>query len=313
MLFDATRKVIQLAAQLCEKFNTTDWRQSQYNIKTVKKYYRKAQSSKKGGKRDEEKRVSQIQAAHKSYVEIAGSFFLKAAETMSYINEHHSLSTIDMAKLLEIDDYLKHGVRQIDQIKRRVLDGEVIPNEAKVYSLFEPHTEWICKGKLGVPVELGVRVCIVEDSDQFILHHKVMWKQTDDKLTVPMAKETKEKYPNLHSISYDRGFYSRDNREQLSEILTAFALPKKGKLSESDKTIQSSDDYIKAKQKHSAVESAINALDIHGLDMCPDHGKTGLERYVAIAIVSRNIQRIGAILQKRELRLFVLRERRKRI
>ena len=300
-------------AQLCERFNISTWRQYQYNIRTVKKHYRKAQNSKKGSKRNEEKRVLQIRDAHKSYIEIAKSFFLKVAETAKNLNENHSLSTIETAKLLEIDDYLKHGDRQIDQIKRRVLDGEVIPNNEKVYSLFEPHTEWICKGKLGVPVELGVRVCIVEDNDQFILHHKVMWKLTDDKLTVPMAKETKEKYPNLHSMSYDRGFYSRKNREQLAEMIAAFALPKKGKLSELDKTIQSSDDYIKAKHKHSAVESAINALDNHGLDRCPDHGKTGLERYVAIAIVSRNIQRIGAILQKREQRLFVLRERRKRI
>lgn len=300
-------------AQLCEKLNITTWRQYLHNIKTVKKHFRKAQNSKKGNKRDEEKRVLQIQEAHRIYIEMAGSFFLQVVQTANYINEHHSLSTTDTAKLLEIDDYLKHGIRQIDQIKRRILDGEVIPNGEKVYSLFEPHTEWICKGKLGVPVELGVRVCIVEDKDQFILHHKVMWKLTDDKLTVPMAKETKGKYPNLHSMSYDRGFYSRDNREQLAEILDAFALPKKGKLSESDKAIQSSEDYMKAKHKHSAVESAINALDNHGLDRCPDHGKTGLERYVAIAIVSRNIQRIGAILQRREQRLLILRERRARI
>jgi len=313
LLFDASRKVIQLVVQLCEKFNITTWRQYQHNIKEVKSYYRKAQQSKKSNKRDEGKRISQIQEAHRAYIEVVESFFSKARQTINHINDHHSLSTIDTSKLLEIDGYFRHGIRQIDQIKRRILDGEVIPNEEKVYSLFEPHTEWICKGKLGVPVELGVRVCIVEDNDQFILHHKVMWKLTDDKLTVPMAKKTKEKYPDLHSISYDRGFYSRANREQLAEILDAFALPKKGKLSESDKTIQSSDDYIKAKQKHSAVESAINALDNHGLDRCPDHGKTGLERYVAIAIVSRNIQRIGAILQKKEQRLFVLRERRKRI
>ena len=312
-MFDAARKVIQLVAQLSDKFNITDWRQYQHNIKTIKKHYRKAQQSKRGKKRNEEQQVQQTQEAHKAYIEIADSFFGKAIQTIDYINEHQTLSIIDTAKLLEIDDYLKHGARQIDQIKRRVLQGEVIPNKEKTYSLFEPHTERICKGKLGVPVELGVKVCIVEDKDQFILHHEVMWKQTDDKLTVSMAKATKQKYPNLHSISYDKGFYSKGNREQLSEILDAFALPKKGKLSEADKSIQSSDNYIKAKQKHSAVESAINALDNHGLDRCPDHGKLGLERYVAIAIVSRNIQRIGSILQKREQRLLILRERRARL
>jgi hypothetical protein len=43
-----------------------------------------------------------------------------------------------------------------------------------VFSLFEGHTEWINKGKAGVPVELGLRVCILEDQNGFILHHRVM-------------------------------------------------------------------------------------------------------------------------------------------
>lgn len=38
------------------------------------------------------------------------------------------------------------------------------------------------KGKAGVPVELGLRVCIIEDQYQFILHHRVMEKETDDKI-----------------------------------------------------------------------------------------------------------------------------------
>ncbi len=214
---------------------------------------------------------------------------------------------------MEIDEYIKHGNRQIDQIRCRVLCGEVIPNEEKVFSLFKPHTEWIYKGKLGVPVELGVRVCIAEDRDQFILHHKIMWKETDERLTVPMVKEVKERFPNLYSVSYDRGFYSKDNRDQLNELLDSHALPKKGKVSKNDREIQSEESYIYAKKKHSAVESAINALNVHGLDCCPDHGKTGFARYVALAVVARNVQHIGAILQKKERRLLVLREKRQKL
>jgi len=312
LLYDATRKAIQLIAQLSEQFEITSWRQSQYNIKQVKRAYRKAQQSKRANKKNEEQRLRHIQNEHKAYIDLAELYFTKVSQSIHHITSTQTLSMIDVANIMKIEEYVNHGARQIDQIKRRVLQGEVIPNEEKVFSLFEPHTEWICKGKLGVPVELGVKVCIIEDKDQFILHHRVMWKQTDDKLTVPMAKETKEKFPNLYSVSYDKGFYSKDNREQLAEILDAYSLPKKGKLSETDNVIQSRDAYIKAKQKHSAVESAINALDHHGLDKCPDHGKGGLERYVALAIVGRNIQRIGAILQKRAQRLLILRERRQR-
>ncbi|MCU7911273.1 MAG: ISNCY family transposase, partial [Candidatus Thiodiazotropha sp. (ex Lucinoma aequizonata)] len=85
-------------------------------------------------------------------------------------------------------------LRQIEQIDRRVLRGERIPHEDKVFSIFEPDTEWICKGKAGVPVELGLRVNMVEDQDCFILHHQVMEKTTDDQVAVAMVDEIKQRY-----------------------------------------------------------------------------------------------------------------------
>jgi IS5 family transposase len=59
---------------------------------------------------------------------------------------------------------------------------------------------------------------------------------------------------------------------------------------------------------HSAVESGINALEVHGLDRCLDHGIDGFRRYVALAIVARNMQKLGAELQKK----IQAREQRKR-
>jgi IS5 family transposase len=313
LLFDAVRKAIQLISRVSDKHGISTWRQYQYNIKTVKKAYRKAQQSKKRNAKNEDEKLNKIQEAHKTYINLAESFLTKASQTAKSVNEIKELSITEIANLAEVDEYIKHANRQIDQIRRRVICEEVIPNEEKVFSLFEPHTEWIYKGKLGVPVELGVRVCIAEDRNQFILHHKIMWNETDEKLTIPMAKEVKEKFPNLNSMSYDRGFYSKNNRDQLTDLLDSHGLPKKGKISKKDEEIQTEESYIKARKKHSAVESAINALNVHGLDRCPDHGKTGFARYVALAVVARNVQRIGAILQKKEQRLLVLRENRRKL
>ena len=53
------------------------------------------------------------------------------------------------------------------------------------------------------------------------------------------------------------------------------------------------------RRQHSAVESGINALEVHGLDRCPDHGLHGFKRYVALAVVARNIQKLGAELQQK--------------
>ena len=78
------------------------------------------------------------------------------------------------------------------------------------------------------------------------------------------------------------------------------ALPRKGKLSKSAQAVEQADGFVKARRAHSAVESAINALEVHGLDRCPDHGIDGFKRYVALAVVARNIHRIGAILTQQQ-------------
>ena len=67
-----------------------------------------------------------------------------------------------------------------------------------------------------------------------------------------------------------------------------------------DKARQSEAEFVRLRRQHSAVESAINALESHGLDVCLDHGIVGFRRYVALAVVARNIQRLGAVLRQQE-------------
>jgi hypothetical protein len=193
---------------------------------------------------------------------------------------------------------MRHAERQIDQIDRRVLQGQHIPHEEKVFSLFQPHTEWISKGKAGVPVELGLRVCVVEDQHRFILNHQVMQGTTDDAVAVSIVEETKQRFGTLRSVSMDKGFHSKDNQVKIREIVNLVVIPKKGRLSVADRAIESGPEFVRLRQEHSAVESAINALEQHGLDVCPDHGIVGFKRYVALAVVARNVQRLGAILRQ---------------
>jgi len=74
-------------------------------------------------------------------------------------------------------------------------------------------------------------------------------------------------------------------------------------LSSKDKVREYDEEFVQAKKQHSAVESAINALQVHGLNKCPDHGIDGFERYAALAVLSRNIQKIGCIVRDRERKL----------
>ena len=104
------------------------------------------------------------------------------------------------------------------------------------------------------------------------------------------------------SCSFDKGFHSPENQEHLRGILDQVILPRKGKLSAINKEIENSEAFREARRKHSAVESSINALENHGLDRCLDHGIEGFKRYVALAVVARNIQIMGHVLQQKELK-----------
>jgi IS5 family transposase len=303
LLYDALRKVITLTARWCERWELSEWRQHQYNVCHVKRLLRKAQNTKRRKSRSQEqqkKNAALIIEAHQAYLDVAERYLNKAQATVSLLEQRGLNNAIDVVRKLEIEGFMQHAIRQIDQTKRRVILGEAIPHGEKVFSIFEPHTEWVSKGKAGVPVELGVKVCILEDQHQFILHHEVMQQQSDDQVTVSMIKEAKQRFANLNACSFDKGFHSPENQLALKQQLEVVALPRKGKLSQSAQAAEQSEGFIKARRAHSAVESAINALEVHGLDRCLDHGIGGFKRYVALAVVARNIHRLGAILWQQE-------------
>lgn len=297
LLFDATRKTIEECGRLCREQNLTDWRQSHHNIKTFKKQYRIIQRLKHSTSQDEEKRQARdkaIKDAHQSYLDQAETFLERARATRLLLN---TLPGLPLVFLGNLDNYIAHAERQIEQIRRRVIQGETIPHGEKVFSIFQPHTEWISKGKAGVPVELGLRVCILEDRNRFILHHRVMVQETDEQVTVAMVKGAKKRFPSLSLCSFDKGFHSPANQQKLKAELATVVLPKKGRLSVADRERESAPEFVAARQQHSAVESAINALGVHGLELCRDHGIDGFKRYVALAVVARNIQRLGAVVR----------------
>jgi hypothetical protein len=300
LLLDAMRKVITLTAAHANMVGLDGWRQSGYNCRQVKRAHRRTQKMKRSSSRDAIKKAQrhqEIVKAHRDYVALARQLICKSRQTLAA--EVVNMGLAALAKALAIQTYIKHAERQMDQIERRVIHGETIPHEEKVFSIFQPHTEWISKGKAGVPVELGLKVCIVEDTDGYLLHHRVMEQQTDDQIAIDLIAETRARFPNLRVCSFDKGFHSPTNQVELAKRLDRVVLPKKGRCNKTEQERENSEEFKTSRRQHSAVESGINALEVHGLDRCPDHGLHGFKRYVALAVVARNIQKLGAELQKK--------------
>ncbi|WP_407919815.1 ISNCY-like element ISEnu1 family transposase [Endozoicomonas numazuensis] len=300
LLFDAVRTVVVLTARFAARAEVSGWRQWQYNLNQLKKMYRRVQILRHSTSKDPAKKLQrdkEIRQACQNYLNGSQALINRAEETL----QDKAFITICPAnKYSSIQKFIDHGKRQVDHVKRRLIDHEKIPHDEKVFSLFQPHTEWINKGKAGVPVELGVRLAIVEDQYGFILNHRVMEKETDEKAAVPIIRATKAAFPSLSVCSFDKGFHSPSNQKDLLKYLTIVVSPKKGRRTRAEQERENDPEFKAAKRKHSAVESAINALESHGLDKCADHGIDGLKRYVALGVLARNFQKMGAELQKIE-------------
>ncbi len=287
LLYDAVRCVIRDVARAAERCGWTDWRQHRHLQNSVRRLYNRVRKSK--GRRD----TSKV----KEYLQYCKWIAERAEHDVVSLEQCESASLLT---LLAIHRNLGHARRQLDQVERRLLHGEKIPHDEKVFSIFEPHTRWISKGKAGVQVELGVPVCVVEDQFQFIVHHKILWQGSDVDVAVSMVEETQARFADFRMCSFDRGFHSPSNRRRLDEILDLNALPCKGYLSKANQMREQEPGFAAARKQHPAVESAINNLEHRGLDRVRSHGAGGFDRTVALAVVAANLHRIGLLLQRTE-------------
>jgi len=310
LLFNAIRKAITLVARLCFGLNLSGWRQWQQQIKGIKSLYngvRKLRRSSSEDKKKKAKRDEEIQDAYTVYLQRVEALVPRIESSLELAKEQVLSKSMEVRKVLNnkievIEGFVNHSKRQVNQIRRRILKGEKIPHFEKIFSVFETQTEWINKGKAGISQELGLRVAILKDQFGFILNHSVMRGQTDEKVAVSITRKAKELFVNFTQCSYDKGFWRPSNLTELKEILTTIILPKKGGLSKADKERQSDPNFIEGRRYHPAVESAINALENHGLDRCPDRGEEAFDRYVAVAVVARNVQLLGHLLQQKRLK-----------
>ena len=284
LLWDAMRCMIRKTGRAASWHDVRGWRQWKHLEKSVKRLFQKVRST---------RQASPHHVA--DYLECCRKLVLRVENSLSALKANGASAET----IREIRGFLVHARRQIDQTDRRLLKGETIPQEEKVFSIFEPHTRWISKGKAGCPVELGVPTCILEDAHGFVLHHEIMWEGSDVDYAVPMVKAAQARFPDLRAVSFDRGFHSPDNRVRLDALLDDNVLPKKGYLNKAEQERESGDVFAAMRRQHPAVESAINNLEHRGLDRVRAQGAAGFARSVALSVVALNVHRIGLLLRRK--------------
>lgn len=295
LLWDSSRKALDKIKWFTNKYPSIEsWRKSNDWFRSLKNLSRAVgRASASGGKGKEER----VKKTTKKYLTKAISFKNKLEESK---DDLLIIDVEDLVNLFELERFIILMDKHINLVERRIMKGEKIPHEEKMFSIFEEYTQWITKGKKRPSVELGKMLSITTDQYGLIIDYYIMENESDSQVVLSIADRLLMKY-KIYSWSFDKGFWHKDNKWLLGTAVEKVIMPKKGKRNIQETEEEHTPTFKKLKNKHSAVESNINELEHRGLDRCPDKGYHGFKRYIGMAIVAYNLHRIGKQLLKLEL------------
>lgn len=289
LLWDSARKCLDTV----EKLNIPGWRKHKnwYNsLKRMMNAVGKASST--GGKNKE----TRLRQATEQYLKKARALEKKIKDEV-YSHEFIEIQDIILVILLEY--YQMMLSKHIDLVERRLIKGEQIPHEEKVFSIFQPYTEMIKKGKLHPNVEIGKKLAITTDQYHLIIDWQIANNQTDNELTRDIANRVLANY-KIQSFSVDRGFSDKEDKNYLEQYIPELIMPKKGKRNKEEKAKEEAPAFKRLKNKHSAIESNINELEHRGLNRCPNRNERTFKSYIGMSVTAYNLNKIGRKLLEEE-------------
>jgi IS5 family transposase len=200
---------------------------------------------------------------------------------------------VAMSVVEEIGHYLELGGRVIDQARRRVIDGESVPNEEKIFSIFESHTELLKRGKAGKDVEFGHMIQIQQVASKFITDYDVFEKRPVEHALLGSALKSHRSlfgdYPDV--LAADKGYYhSRDALERLRQKVRVVSIGKKGSRTAQEVEAEHDQLFRHAQRFRAGVEGTISFLKrVLGLARSVNKGWEHFAATVAQTIFAHNL------------------------
>lgn len=198
----------------------------------------------------------------------------------------HRYSILDQATmeflLQQVLHYRVLGEQVIDQARRRIIDQEQVPNQEKIFSIFEPHTELLKRGKAANPIEFGHMIQIGQVDGKFITEYEVFeTKPVEYELIQPALEHHKKLFGDYpETVAADKGYY--ENMKQIDELgktIKVVGIAKKGKRTEEQTQRETDPAFRHAQRFRAGVEGTISFLKrVLGLFRCYNKG---WEHYVA--------------------------------
>lgn len=173
-------------------------------------------------------------------------------------------SLLAEAIVAQLAHFLELAPKVIDQAHRRVVLGEQVPNDDKLFSLFEDHTELLIRGKAHKDIEFGHMVLISQVAGKFITHYDVFDKKpTKEHTLISAALDAHTAIFNAlpQRLSADKGFYeSMDAIRRLEKKIETVAIGKKGKRDAAETAREHSPEFRLGQRFRAGVEGTISFL-----------------------------------------------------
>jgi transposase, IS5 family len=207
----------------------------------------------------------------------------------------------------QIEHFCHLGDRVIDQARRRVLFGKQVATDEKIYSIFEPHTDLIKRGKVRTPVEFGHKVFIAESAQGLITQYEVLKGNPPDEVHVVSSLQRHRQAfghaPQLYGS--DRGFFSEQNLASCKHAgVKVVCIPQRGGQRTARREAYERSAVFKNGQRFRAgIEGRISVLFRgRGMKRCLAEGRDRFELWVGAAVLANNLMRIAAMLMTRSPR-----------
>lgn len=178
----------------------------------------------------------------------------------------------------------------MDQTQRRVLEGQSVPSEEKIVSIFEEHTDIIRKDRR--ETLYGHKICLTGGASSMILDCKVLeGNPADSTLAKTMVDRQTEIFSRPpRQIVFDGGFASKMNLSEIKARGVEDVAFSKGRGLEIGDMVKSSWVYRRLRDFRAGIEGNISFLKrVFGLDRCTWKSWPSFQSYVWGSILSFNL------------------------
>jgi IS5 family transposase len=201
----------------------------------------------------------------------------------------------------EIDAMVPLVRRVIRQTRARIVRSDT-HFEGKLFSLFEPSTEIIRKGKAAKPNEFGKMVKLQEAENQIVIDYEVYDHRPNDSDLLIAAIETHQEMLGRapHLVAADAAFYSARNEAAAKAMgVKRVSIPNRSTKSPERKREQKKRWFRNGQKWRSGCEGRISVVKRrHGLNRCRYKGDAGMKRWVGLGVIADNLVSIGHALEK---------------